>query len=420
MTDEAEIAPPSLSSSAYAFVLVTVLLDMLALGVVIPVLPKLVLELGDGDMARAAQVTGAFMFVWALAQFICAPIMGAPSDRLGRRPVILMSNLGLGLDSILMALAPTLGWLFVARVISGITSASAPTATAYIADTSPPEKRASRFGLIGAAFGLGFIIGPAFGGYLGSFDLRLPFWAAATLSLLNFTYGLFVLPESLPPAKRSAFSWTKANPLRALTFLKSGQDFIHLTVASFLFFLAHESLPSVFVLYADHRYGWDERTVGAVLTGVGISTTLVSALLVGPIVKRLGEHRATLLALTSGTVGFSIYGLAPTGRLFLVGIPFVALMTITGPAIQSIMTRRVRDSDQGLLQGALGSLRGLTGMIGPVLFTQSFALAIDPALSIHAPGTPYLISAILMVFSASACLAGRATTTDSRPPPPSC
>jgi MFS transporter, DHA1 family, tetracycline resistance protein len=370
---------------------------MLALGVMVPVLPKLVLQFEGGDMARAVAVTGVFGFVWAAMQFVFAPVLGLLSDRFGRRPVVLLSNLGLGLDYVLMALAPTLGWLFVGRVVSGITAASFSTAGAYIADVTPPEKRAAQFGMLGAAFGLGFVVGPAVGGLLGAIDLRLPFWVAAGLSLANAAYGLFVLPESLPRERRAShLAWARANPLGSLKLLRSHPELFGLALSALLYFLAHEALPSIFVLYTDHRYGWTESQVGLALAAIGVCSTVVSALLVGPAVKRLGERRAVIIGLLYGAAGFACYGLAPTGSLFLIGIPLMSLWGIAGPSMQSLMTRRVDPSEQGQLQGALGSMRGITGMVGPLLFTQVFAAAI----SHHgAVGAPYVLAAVLVVLS---------------------
>src|SRR5215475_8799857 len=240
--------------AAMAFIFVTVALDMLALGIVIPVLPKLVEGFMGGNTARAAEVLGVFGIVWALMQFLFSPLLGVLSDRFGRRPVIVLSNAGLGLDYVLMALAPTLGWLFVGRVISGLTTASMSTAYAYIADVTPPERRAASYGLLGAAFGVGFILGPALGGLLGGVDPRLPFWVAAGFSLVNAGYGFFVLPESLPPDRRSAFSWRRANPLGSLALLRSHRELSGLAVANFLLLVSHVVFPTVYVLYAGYRY----------------------------------------------------------------------------------------------------------------------------------------------------------------------
>ncbi|MGA9867405.1 MAG: MFS transporter, partial [Acetobacteraceae bacterium] len=266
--------------AAIAFILVTVTLDMLALAIIIPVLPELVLGFLGNDTARAARVFGVFGTAWALMQFLFSPVQGALSDRFGRRPVILLSNFGLGLDYVLMALAPGIGLLFVGRVISGISAASISTAGAYIADVSAPEKRAAGFGLISVAFGIGFVLGPALGGVLGQMSPRLPFWVAAALSLANGMYGLLVLPESLPPDRRVGFAWRRANPIGALRLLLAYPGLLGLAVISFLYSLAHQALPAVFVLYGYYRYGWSERVVGFTLAGVGVCSALVGGLLV--------------------------------------------------------------------------------------------------------------------------------------------
>lgn len=381
------------------FIFITVLLDMLAFGMIVPVLPTLVKGFMGGDTAGAARMFGLFGTTWAVMQFFFSPVLGALSDRFGRRPVILLSNFGLGLDYVFMALAPSIEWLFVGRTISGLTSASVPTASAYIADVTPPEKRASAFGLIGAAFGVGFVVGPSVGGLLGAIDPRLPFWVSGGLSLLNATYGLFVLPESLPPDKRSPFSWKRANPIGALALLRSRERLLGLAFIFFLYFLAHEALPSVFVLYASYRYGWDERTVGFSLAAVGVCAGLVQGVLVRRAVPRFGERRTALIGLTCGVVGFAIYGFAPTGPLLMLGIPIFTLLGLASPSVQGMMTHRVGPEDQGKLQGAIQSLRGVSGLIGPALFTTVFALAIGPFEHWGIPGAPYLMSSALVAVA---------------------
>jgi DHA1 family tetracycline resistance protein-like MFS transporter len=399
MMTATETQTPTPTRAAFAFIFVTVMLDMLALGIMAPVMPKLIIEFKGGDIASAAAISGVFSFSWAAMQFVFSPVLGALSDRYGRRPVVLLSNLGLGLDYVLMALAPTLGWLFVGRLVSGITAASFSTASAYIADVTPQEKRAARFGMLGAAFGLGFIVGPAVGGLLGQVSLRLPFWVAAGLSLANAAYGYFILPESLPPERRSQVAWQRANPLGSLKLLRSHTGLLGLAAAAFLYFVAHDALPSMFVLYTDYRYQWSERTVGMALAAVGVCTTIVSATLVGPAVARLGERRALLLGLTFGLTGFLIYALAPTGMMFLVGIPLVSLWGLAGPSMQSLMSRRVGASAQGQLQGVLSSMRGISGMVGPLIFTQTFAAAIAEQGALHLPGAPYMLASALLLCS---------------------
>ncbi len=265
--------------AAFIFIFITILLDFLALGIIAPVLPNLIIQFKGGNIASAASITGYFGFAWATMQFIFSPILGAWSDRFGRRPIILISCAGLGFDYILMALAPTLGWLFVGRLISGITTSNISTAFAYVTDVTPPERRAKQFGLISAAFGLGFIIGPAVGGLLGNVHLRLPFWIAAGLSLANAIYGFFILPESLPPERRAKKAWHMANPLGSLTLLRSHPELGGLAIVTLLYYLAHQVLPTIFVLYADYRYGWSERTIGLSLAAVGLSVSLASGCL---------------------------------------------------------------------------------------------------------------------------------------------
>ena len=404
MTEPVARAAPR--RAALAFIFVTVALDMLALGMVIPVLPKLVVSFLGGDTARAARIYGLFGTVWALMQFVFSPVLGALSDRFGRRPVVLLSNFGLGLDYILMALSPNLGWLFVGRVVSGITAASVPTAGAYIADVTPPEKRAGAFGLLGAAFGLGFVLGPALGGVLGAVNPRLPFWAAAGFSLVNAAYGVLVLPESLSPEGRAGFAWRRANPVASLTLLRSHHELIGLASVNFVGYIAHEVLPSTFVLYAGYRYGWDARAVGLTLAAVGVSSAIVQAGLVRPVVRLLGERRALLLGLGFGAAGLALYGTARTGREFCAGIPVMALWGLSWPAAQGLMTRRVSGSDQGRLQGSINSLRGIAGLIGPGLFTLTFAGFIGGRAP-HLPGAPFLLAALLLATALG--LAWRAT-----------
>jgi MFS transporter, DHA1 family, tetracycline resistance protein len=383
--------------AALTFIFVTVLIDMLAFGMIIPVLPVLVQDFVGGDTARAAEVYGVFGTAWALMQLIFSPIQGSLSDHFGRRAVILISCAGLGLDFILMALAPNLWWLLAGRVISGITAASFSTAGAYISDVTPPEKRAASFGIIGAAFGVGFVLGPALGGLLGAISPRLPFWASAFMALANVCWGLFVLPESLPKEKRVAFSWRNANPLGALRLLRSHPMLAGLAVSYFLINLAHVVLPSTTVLYMHYRFGWDTRAVGLLLAGVGISSLIVQGLLVKPAVNWLKERRALAVGLTFGAMGFAIYGLAATGPIFWIGVPVMALWGIATPSLQTIMTRSVDATEQGRLQGALASLVGLASLIGPAVFTQTFAVFIGTRAGWGLPGAPFLLAAGLVL-----------------------
>jgi len=390
--------------AALGFVFVTVLLDMLAFGIIAPVLPRLILEFLHGDMARTSEAMGLFVTTWALMQFFFSPILGMLSDRFGRRPVILLSNFGLGLDYIVMALAPTMPWLFVGRVLSGITASSMPTANAYISDVTPPEKRAKAFGIFGAAFGVGFVLGPALGGWLGAINPRLPFWVAAGFSLLNACYGLFVLPESLAPEKRAQrLRWKNANPVGALKLLRSHRELFGLAAVNFLGYLAHEVYATVWVLYATERYGWSKEAVGESLAVVGVATIACSAGLVGWSVRRFGERNSLFAGLFCAGIGFFMFGAAPTGWLFLAGIPVNALWSLAAAPSQSMMTRRVSPSEQGELQGALSSLRGLGMIFGPGMFSATFAYFLAPGRTF--PGAPWMLASFLMLASLAIAVA---------------
>lgn len=387
-------------TAALIFIFITVLIDVLSFGVIIPVLPGLVRQFTGGDFVQAAWWIGIFGFLFAAIQFVSSPIQGTLSDRYGRRPVILLSCLGLGIDFMLMALAQSLPWLLVARIFSGVFSASFTTANAYIADVTTPEKRAKAFGMIGAAFGLGFILGPILGGQLSKFDLRAPFWFAAGLALLNFLYGWFVLPESLPKEKRTTrFDWAHANPIGSLVLLKKYPQVFGLAAVVFLANFAHYVYPSVFVLFAEYQYRWNEEQVGLVLAIVGVCSVIVQAGLIGPLVKKLGERRALLLGLACGVVGFVIYGVADVGWVFLIGLPISALWGVAGPASQSLITRQVDAGAQGRVQGALMSLGSLAGVFAPLAFAGTFGLFISERAPAHLPGAAWLLAALLL-FSA--------------------
>ncbi len=382
---------------ASIFIFITVALDILAIGLIIPVLPPLIAGFRPGDEAAGAALYGLFVTVFAVMQFVASPVLGALSDRFGRRPVILLSNLGLGLDYILMALAQTLPLLLLGRVLSGITSASIATANAYIADVTPADKRAASFGLLGAAFSLGFILGPAAGGLLGSIDPRLPFWVAAGLSLANFCYGYFVLPESLPVERRAAFSWRRANPLASLLWLKRAPGVLGLACVGFLSGLAHVVFPATFVLYAYHRYGWDERTVGFTLAFAGVLSAIVQGGLVRKIVPALGERRALMLGLALGAIGFVGYGAATSGPMLWLAMPVLAFWGLTTPSLQAIVTRRVGVDEQGRLQGAMAGLVAVAGIIGPYTFTHVYATGVR----LDVPGAAFFLAAAVLAL---ACL----------------
>jgi MFS transporter, DHA1 family, tetracycline resistance protein len=384
---------------AFIFIFITVLLDIFSVGIIIPVLSKLVRMLLGGDFISTSEIFGWYIAIWSLMQFIFSPIMGALSDRFGRRPIILLSNLGLGLDYVIMAFAPTLVILFLGRLVSGIFSATVSTAQAYIADITEPENRAAAFGMLGAAFGIGFVLGPALGGLLGHYDLRLPFLVAGFLSLANFCYGYFILPESLPIEHRATFSWSKANPIAGMKLLLSHPQLTRLGMISFLLQFTHHVLPSVSILYMGYRYGWEERAVGLALAFVGVSTMVVQGALMRPIIAKIGEKNALLIGLMCGALGFIIYGYAEQGGLFLIGVPIMALWGTAQPSVSALMSAIVGPHEQGTLQGANASLMGLSGLFAPWMFTYAFAFGIDPKKEIFITGLPFYGAALVMILA---------------------
>jgi len=400
--------------AAMGFIFATALMDVISLGIMIPVLPNLVKEMVGGDTATATHWTGLFAMSWGVMQFFCSPIMGMLSDRFGRRRVLLISIFGLGVDYIFMALSPNLLFLYIGRLINGATAASFSTAGAYIADITAPENRAKSFGLLGAAFSIGFIIGPAIGGYLGDINIRLPFYVAAGMALINWLYGYFVLPESLPPEKRlKKFNWAKANPIGSLKLLRSHPDLSGLASVTFLFQIAHNVFPSIFVLYAGYRFGWSFAQVGLMMMLVGAIGALIQFLVVGPAVKRLGERGALILGLFSMMVGFVWYASATSGFAFALGVPIAALAALIGPGLNGLMSRRVAPYEQGQLQGANSAIMGVTAILGPPLFTTLFAFSIDNADTFHIPGLPLYVAAFLAL-----CALGLALRVARPAPPP--
>ena len=371
----------------------------MAIGMMLPALPKLVESFVPGDVARAAQVYGLFGMAWGFMQFMGAPILGGLSDQYGRRPVILLSNLGLGLDYILTALAPSLWVLLIGRLIAGISSSSFSTAFAYVADITPSEHRATEFGKIGAVFGLGFIIGPAVGGLLAGIDPRLPFWVAAGFSLTNFGYGYVVLPESLPLKRRMAFSWRRANPYGAVKMLGRTTRLLGLSIVSFLDTLALIALPATFVIYASHKFGWSDTTIGLTFAATGLGLAIAHGLLTQPVVAALGERRTLIAGLCVGVVGFTVYGVAWDGWVVWSAIPLIALWGIAESALQSLMSQQVSPDEQGQWQGAQASLVALAETIGPLLITQVYAAALTSNSDWLPSGTPFLVAAALQVLA---------------------
>jgi DHA1 family tetracycline resistance protein-like MFS transporter len=401
--DEQQLAVPIYQPkgrrAAASFIFLTIALDMLALGMIAPVLPRLIASFMAGNVSGSARMLGLFGTVFAVMQFFFSPVLGSLSDRYGRRPVVLLSNFGLGLDYLLMAWAPALGWLFLGRVISGLTASSVPTGMAYMTDVTPPEKRASAFGLVGAAFGMGFVLGPAMGGILGSVNPRLPFLVAGCLRLLNGLYGIFVLPESLSREHRSPFSWKRANPVGSLRMLRNNKVLFGLSAVLVLGYLAQQSLQNVYVLMADYRYGWSDRSVGLSLALVGIIQGIYSTGLVKPVVKRIGERGALTFGLIGGALGYVMIGLSKTGLLMLCGIPVLNLMAVAWPSAQSIMSREVNPSQQGQMQGGVQSLRGLAAIFGPVMFTFIFSKTFGAGATLQAPGAAFYLAGALLVVS---------------------
>jgi DHA1 family tetracycline resistance protein-like MFS transporter len=381
--------------AAVIFIFVTVTLDILAMGLTIPVLPKLILDFLGGNMKDAADWNGWFGLIFALMQFLFSPVLGVLSDRFGRRPVILLSNLGLGLDYIVMALAPSIPWLFLGRIISGVTASSIPTAMAYIADVVPKEKRAGAFGMIGVAFGLGFVIGPFFGGLLSDFNPRLAFWVAAGFSLTNWLWGFLFVPESLPHDRRKAFTIGRANPVGSLVLLRSHPELSRLATIQFLAYVAH-NVFSVWALYGIYRYAWNQTAIGISLAVVGICTALISAGLTPRMVKHFGEKRTLYIGQFFGATGMLVAGFARSGAVLLASVPIISMWNMSMPAAQSMMTHRVSEREQGELQGAIGSLRSITFIIGPILFSRIFGWFIDPKHSFQIPGAPYYLGAALL------------------------
>ncbi len=386
-------------SAALGFIFITLLVDCIGLGIIIPVMPDLIRELTGGSLSEASTWGGWLTFAYATMQFFFAPILGGLSDKYGRRPVLLASLLGLGADYIFLAFAPTLAWLFVGRVISGIFGASFTTASAYIADISEPEKRAQNFGMVGAAFGLGFIIGPVIGGLFSEWGLRAPFIAAAAFSLLNALYGYFILPESLTKENRRNFEWKRANPMGTLTKLSRYSSLGGLILAIFLLYVAGHAAQSTWTFYTMQKFNWDAKMVGYSLGFVGLMIALVQGGLIRIVIPKIGQKNSVYLGLLLYVVGFVLFAFASKGwMMFAFMIPY-GLGGIAGPAIQGIMSNRVPANEQGELQGGMTSMMSVTSIVGPLLMTGLFAHFTAKESSIYFPGAPFLMGAVLTVAS---------------------
>ena len=383
---------------AMAFIFVTLMLSVLGFGLLIPVLPGLVTEFQGGSVAAGSHSYGLLVGVFALLQFIGAPILGALSDRFGRRRVILIALAGAAIDYVILALAPNMTWLFIGRSISGFTAGIMATANAYVADVTPPEQRAHGFGLLGAAFGIGFVIGPLVGGVLGNLDLRLPFWFAAGCAALNWLYGFFVLPESLRPENRRAFAWSRANPLGAIRGLARFPAVRSLADAYFIVLLSQAMIYSTWVLYTSYRYAWSAAQVGLSLGAAGVMSALVQATLVRRVVARFGDARAAIFGFTMTITALLCYGFATRGWMIYFIIVIGAFGGISGPAVQSYITKRVPPDEQGGVQGVFSGLASLAGIPGPLISTWSFGWAIDEGRRWHVPGIAFFEGALLVAI----------------------
>ena len=386
-------------NNALLFIFITVLVDVIGLGIIIPIVPKLIENLTGLGINEASKYGGWLLFSFAIMQFIFSPILGGLSDRFGRRPILLLSLFGLGLDYIFHAFAPSIAWLFVGRIIAGIMGASFSTATAYIADISSPEKRAQNFGLIGAAFGLGFIIGPVIGGISSKWGTNVPFLIAAGLTLLNVIYGYFVLPESLSKDNRRAFEWKRANPISSLKNLRKYPVVSGLVISLVLTFIASHAVKSNWSFYTMYKFNWTAEIVGYSLAVVGVLVAFVQGFLIRKIIPRLGQVKSIYLGMSFSALGLLLFGLASESwMMFAFLIPY-CLGGIAGPSIQGVISSQVPANEQGELQGALTSLMSLCGVFGPLLMTNLFAFATAKNSTFHVPGAPFFLASCLTLVS---------------------
>ncbi|WP_460977936.1 TCR/Tet family MFS transporter [Spirosoma knui] len=388
------------TAPALVFIFITLLIDVTGLGIIIPVFPKLIEQLIDGNISQAASYGGWLTFSYAAMQFIFSPILGGLSDRFGRRPVLLFSLFGFGLDYILQGFAPSIGWLFVGRMLAGVTGASFTTATAYIADISTPEKRAQNFGLVGAAFGVGFILGPAVGGFLGQYSPRMPFFVAAGLTMLNFLYGLFILPESLAPENRRPFNWRRANPVGSLMRLGKYPVILGLVASLVLIYIAGFAVQGTWTFYTMEKFKWDEKTVGLSLAAIGLSFAIVQGGLSRLIIPKLGQQRSVYVGLLFSALGFALFALANQSWMMFAFMGVYALGGIAGPSVQGIISNQVPSNEQGELQGALTSLTSTTSIFGPLIMTNLFSYFTGASAPVYLPGAPYFLASVLTIISA--------------------
>jgi MFS transporter, DHA1 family, tetracycline resistance protein len=392
------------SRAALTFVLLSVFIDSIGFGIIIPSMPAVIMQLTGEPLSTAADWGGYLMAVYALLQFFMAPVFGNLSDRFGRRPILLASLAAFGVDFLLTGLATSMTWLFIGRAVAGIFGASFAAAGAYIGDISDDGNRARNFGFIGAAWGCGFTLGPVIGGFVADYiDPRAPFFAAAALALANVIFGFFVLPESLPPERRRKFEWARANPFGAFKSLTHLPTVAGLLVAVFLYQVAHDSLPAVWMYYTQEKFGWSTSEMGLSLTFVGIMTVIVMGGLTGVIVPRIGERRAIIIGFLLMTMGFLGYGLATQGWMLYVAIAIGSLGGIANPSVQSVMSKQVGPSAQGELQGAVASLNGIAAVLSPIFMTQLFSYFSRSTAPAYVPGAPYLVSAVFVFFCVLIC-----------------
>lgn len=387
------------NSKAIFFILVTVLIDVIGIGIIIPIMPSLYQELTGGTVSEASQYSAYLVFIYALMQFIFSPIIGGLSDQYGRRPVLLMSLFGFGLDFIFLALAPNIGWLFVGRIISGIAGASFTTANAYIADITEPEKRAQSFGMIGAAFGLGFIIGPSLGGILGEYGTRIPFWVSAGLALLNWLYGYFILPESLLPENRRKFDIKRANPIGSLMNLKKYPYVLALVLSLFLVNVSNFATQGTWSFYGIEKFSWSKLEVGLSLGFVGLMVAIVQGGLIRVIIPKLGQERSLFLGLAINALGLAAFAFASSSwMMYAIMVPF-AVGGLAGPAFQGIISNQVGKNEQGELQGGLTSLMSIAAIIGQPLMLGLFRTFTKENAPVYFPGAPFLMGGLLSLIS---------------------
>ena len=389
----------SQKQAAIGFIFITMLIDITGWGIIIPVIPKLIKELIHGDISEAAKYGGWLTFAYAITQFICAPLIGNLSDKYGRRPIILISLFAFALDYLLLAFSPTIIWLFVGRIIAGLTGASITTASAYIADVSTPENRAKNFGMIGAAFGLGFIIGPVIGGLLGQFGSRVPFYAAAILCMLNFIYGYFILPESLSKENRRAFEWKRANPITAFLRLKKYPSLLGLIFAIFLLYVGSHAVHSNWSFFTMYRFNWDEKMVGISLGVVGLLVGIVQGGLIRWTSPKLGNTKSIYIGLALYTVGMLLFAFATQSWMMFVFLIPYCLGGIAGPALQATVSSKVPANEQGEMQGTLASLMSASAIIGPPMMTNTFYFFTHKDAPFQFAGAPFILGGFLMLLS---------------------